>query len=1525
MKALLRPGRWLCQHTLRAAALRLGARIVVVRGGKEDGWEKPIAVGECRNLREPIVLSLRNDHYQVLRAKPGCSLPAEWTKAVSVCRISDTDVLRGAGSSERSVSDSWLPPVPEDHALDESVSEWLPAPPPPSASDWMPPRVSCQSETSCGGTSRQVSLSGLEGVRRRLVGKQRVHGTRDLAVMLDHLTWTCNLCGHTARAEKKNLLSHKRRHHLDRAHPKERSLANRIKHMEPLVIASVALPASERSWTCTACQAGLPSLNSYRFKRAVRHHLKACSGMTPRQNRVQSIQEKDRLKQMSLKARKVHAEAVLGRMNELVKLTGHDLCRSKDWTVKTKGFAFLCKKCCRHFEGLAHCSPGKPCKGRKGNWERRRWKLWHRMRLKSGDDLKTFVKECALSLAEVELLENSMSYRIGKTEVAKLPPLQSCQWWRDLCAEGVEPNPGPRSLGVISSNVSSFETHGVELLHRAAQMRVGLVCMQELNLAQEAIPGAGQAARQAGWHLTAVPRPAGTLRGGVGILCKDPWSCIVVKSFHSSDAQLLMVTAGAPGCEMLTVITGYRRPKSTFEIFGVLNDWLAEIPHKPWILTGDWNVDVSSSRFADVFLAWHGTLVSSGLHQKGSHAIDAIVASSALHPHCEAAENFKYGSDHDALLVGLWRSKMQPCLPEMRFARHRAKREPVGPFSELVSWSSVSVDHQHWQQLVRAGSINELWKCWNLAAERYLTLNQVLSDHQGEVCLGSSPQIRLGGSSKGVGQAIRERQARRVYRRACEAHFQATRGQVNPRLVQSLVRSFPVGVELIQQEDWPGLESLAKKDLTQVIQDKQKDLARRWKAQVSSLAGACAWVKKTSPPPPVLQQADGTLVFGKQSGVEALFQDWQPIFCGDPDETLAVDKYRRLYDPFILQSDGFSVPELDVADLRKAAQKAQKTAAGCDGWSAALLLVLPNQAWLQLVDILTRCETDAVWPDGMLAWRVVYLPKEVKSGATSTMKVRPIAIGPALYRLWSSVRAHQLGQALQSKFSSRHAGGTGGVNPQVLLLDMQVKQQCEGHDTGVSLDFEKAFDKSSWPVSIWILEQWGAPVSVLNALRAQWRSHYKFLSFDGAVHPCPVRNATGIPQGDPFSPLALACFLAAPFAKLCDQVPGSHYLYADDRTSLVHRQHVQGVLDSWLELESVSRMRGNAAKTQVWSLNDPNESGIVLGSVLCGGDAMHEKELERIEAVNKLASRISLLPSSIAVRADVAASMMSNKAVWNQLITGRMTHEPSAWRVLFRKACMGGQHGRASRNLELLARWGHRGDLSFLATQRVLATLCSWWERFGIEMMFPLPDLRILRKVNVEMRRWCWTPRQWGVWEHASGVRLDIRSQPAQFGKMLHHFRESWRSWQFNSWLQNRQRRDSAIGRELNLQYSEHIGSLLKGLVKRVSGEAAAVLVGGMSTPATVHAAVRPQHCPYCHEPVVPSIDHVLWVCRLFAALRVLPRPVSDFTARLGWGPGMTLDSCLDLLQQMGNIRHEEHTLRRRTLQAACTLPEDSA
>ena len=71
LKALLRPGRRLCQHTLRAAACRLGVRVVVVRGGGSGLWEEPIAVGSPKHLTEPIVVSLRDERYRLIRAKPG--------------------------------------------------------------------------------------------------------------------------------------------------------------------------------------------------------------------------------------------------------------------------------------------------------------------------------------------------------------------------------------------------------------------------------------------------------------------------------------------------------------------------------------------------------------------------------------------------------------------------------------------------------------------------------------------------------------------------------------------------------------------------------------------------------------------------------------------------------------------------------------------------------------------------------------------------------------------------------------------------------------------------------------------------------------------------------------------------------------------------------------------------------------------------------------------------------------------------------------------------------------------------------------------------------------------------------------------------------------------------------------------------------------------------------------------------------------------------------------------------------------
>ena len=78
---ILRPNRWICQFTLRAAARRLGVRIVVVRHNGTS-WEEPLAVGKAGRATQPLVLALRDDHYTVLVPKARRELPGAWVDCV---------------------------------------------------------------------------------------------------------------------------------------------------------------------------------------------------------------------------------------------------------------------------------------------------------------------------------------------------------------------------------------------------------------------------------------------------------------------------------------------------------------------------------------------------------------------------------------------------------------------------------------------------------------------------------------------------------------------------------------------------------------------------------------------------------------------------------------------------------------------------------------------------------------------------------------------------------------------------------------------------------------------------------------------------------------------------------------------------------------------------------------------------------------------------------------------------------------------------------------------------------------------------------------------------------------------------------------------------------------------------------------------------------------------------------------------------------------------------------------------------
>ena len=247
-------------------------------------------------------------------------------------------------------------------------------------------------------------------------------------------------------------------------------------------------------------------------------------------------------------------------------------------------------------------------------------------------------------------------------------------------------------------------------------------------------------------------------------------------------------------------------------------------------------------------------------------------------------------------------------------------------------------------------------------------------------------------------------------------------------------------------------------------------------------------------------------------------------------------------------------------------------------------------------------------------------------------------------------------------------------------------------------------------------------------------------------------------------------------------------------------------------------------------------------------------------------------------------------------------------------ACMGlgRPGGRAARQLERAIRWGHFCDLKFVAVQRFITAVRSWWRVEGSHWQHRVPALPGMRVAQGLLRVLGWSHPEWGVWCRG-GSRLNVKDPSPNFGRCLHDMREAWREKQFNAWLRSTTRRDSGIAREVRVQYTERLGNNLRSLVKELDGDCAAVMTGGMTTPAACNERVRPRVCPYCLDKQVPTVDHVLWRCNRFAQFREQEAPRCPLWRRLGWGAGLaeSMDLARRILPQMGRIRSEEARLRR--------------
>ena len=187
------------------------------------------------------------------------------------------------------------------------------------------------------------------------------------------------------------------------------------------------------------------------------------------------------------------------------RVTGHDLVKTE---IRRQRACFLvCRKCCvcvHHANTIKH--RGK-CRGRCPTWLKRRWQLC--LLYLRTSNLKKYVKVCSSTSNDIHLLEGELQKKIAaKKCLLKLPAVHDT-WVRNLCQEGIEPNPGPctQTCTIWSYNIQSWYLHGYDLLSRAAKAKVDVVCLQEHGIKKEGIPGASRSTLQAGWHMTAVPKP----------------------------------------------------------------------------------------------------------------------------------------------------------------------------------------------------------------------------------------------------------------------------------------------------------------------------------------------------------------------------------------------------------------------------------------------------------------------------------------------------------------------------------------------------------------------------------------------------------------------------------------------------------------------------------------------------------------------------------------------------------------------------------------------------------------------------------------------------------------------------------------------------------------------------------------------------------------------------------------------------------------------------------------------------------
>ena len=842
-----------------------------------------------------------------------------------------------------------------------------------------------------------------------------------------------------------------------------------------------------------------------------------------------------------------------------------------------------------------------------------------------------------------------------------------------------------------------------------------------------------------------------------------------------------------------------------------------------------------------------------------------------------------------------------------------------------VPWETLAASEHEWQSALKDG--NTAWNVWCQDVEKFLLDNNHLQQRRAERSLGSAPSVKVSTHHMAPEQGLEERQLRRWLRRLEEARFHANRGSTLPKGLAKRIAKTPNIPEdernAVNQQYWGAARALASERLQHILRQQRQDKLKAWKEKVATFSGACRWVKQEEVTPQVVQDNAGQTYTSRVLALEALTDYWQNIF-GTPETAISFENFQnKFHQDFPPQRPAPNIPKIQCTDLKRAAMKMHKKATGLDGISADVILRLPQRSLMRLAQLLHKFERSGQWPDGLLHWKVCFLPKQRQNGAAATLgNVRPISIGPVIYRMWSSIRLRHLRTFLAETLLEDQAGFL-GPDAAASLLQIDLRYTAERFPYAVALDFTKAFDSTDFALCTKLLSHIGIPDRITRLLQYQWQNHKKWLTFGGAVSQKPMVHTLGLLQGDPWSPICMSLILTVMGNMIKRMQPQSRCItYIDDRTILAPtKESLFQTLELWTHLYEVTRLRNNDRKEQLFARTltayaNLTDQGLPVRSYaqvlgVCIGISPRARTNEEIQqecSILRTAQRIAALPGSHELKATLAASILSTKRVWGELFNGRTPTAKEGLKFchLVRKAVKGFSHwsGHDSRDLSAILKFGHTSDLCFYASQRFLTAVHKWLLKCPPEE-WPQGNEPSLKAVDKCLQRMECQRSEMAYIQLSSG-RWDLRTPKEWIPRLAHSFKEHWRRWRFQQWITS-DRRDAQLARETGIRYTPNLMNNLRATAKRATGHEIGILTGGVQTDA--HRGPPAHFCPDCNNEVVPATTHVLWECPAFTHIRRLCQPRDRFLARMGWN---NQGANVALLKQMAQIRQVAAISKRK-------------